>query len=58
MYVISFDNIKVFAEPGEILLEVAKRNGIYIPSLCYLKGIDPPKERCGLCIVEIEGEGI
>lgn len=40
---------------GEILLKVAKENGVRIPHLCY----DPrlkPYGACRLCLVEIKGE--
>jgi len=57
MYKVTFDGKEVQAKPGEVLIEVARRNGVFIPSLCYLKGV-PPVNPCGLCVVEIEGEGI
>jgi len=41
-------------EEGETILEVAKRNNIYIPVMCYLKEITPTGA-CRLCLVEIEG---
>jgi len=40
--------------PGETILEVAKRNGIDIPTLCYLKGASPTGA-CRICLVEVEG---
>jgi len=57
----SFQNIVVINgqespfTKGETILEVALRNGIEIPTLCYLRGASPPG-RCGLCLVEIEGQ--
>jgi NADH dehydrogenase/NADH:ubiquinone oxidoreductase subunit G len=39
---------------GETILEVARRNNIYIPVMCYLKEITPTGA-CRLCLVEIEG---
>ncbi len=41
-------------EPGETILEVASRNGIHIPTLCYLKGTTPTGA-CRVCVVEVEG---
>jgi predicted molibdopterin-dependent oxidoreductase YjgC len=38
-------------KPGETILEVALRNGVFIPSLCYLKGATPTGA-CRICIVE------
>jgi predicted molibdopterin-dependent oxidoreductase YjgC len=40
--------------PGETLLQVARRNGIAIPTLCYLKGATPTGA-CRICLVEVEG---
>jgi len=40
--------------PGETILEVARRNGIDIPTLCYLKGASPTGS-CRICVVEVEG---
>ena len=39
---------------GESILDVAKRNGIDIPVMCYLEHITPTGA-CRLCLVEIEG---
>lgn len=41
-------------DPGETILEVARRNNIDIPTLCYLKGATPTGE-CRICVVEVEG---
>lgn len=49
---------EISAYPGEILLEVARRANIYIPSLCFLKDKKSPDHPCGLCVVKVEGEGI
>jgi predicted molibdopterin-dependent oxidoreductase YjgC len=38
-------------KPGDTILEVARRNDIYIPTLCYLKGATPTGA-CRICIVE------
>jgi len=38
-------------EPGETILQVARRNGIFIPTLCYLKGATATGA-CRICIVE------
>jgi predicted molibdopterin-dependent oxidoreductase YjgC len=42
-------------EPGETLLETARRNDIDIPTLCHLKGAMPTGV-CRVCVVEVEGE--
>ena len=41
-------------EPGETILEVARRNDIDIPTLCHLKGANPTGV-CRVCVVEVEG---
>jgi len=38
---------------GETILQVAERNGIHIPTLCYLKGASPTGA-CRICLVEVE----
>jgi len=40
-------------EPGETILEVARRNDIDIPTLCYLKGATPTGA-CRMCLVEVK----
>ncbi len=42
-------------EQGDTILEVARRNEIDIPTLCYLKGA-APSGKCGVCVVEVEGQ--
>ena len=53
---IIIDGKECIAENGEYILQIAKRNGINIPTLCYsesLKGLSA----CRICIVEIEERG-
>ncbi|WP_280152378.1 formate dehydrogenase subunit alpha [Piscinibacter sp. XHJ-5] len=45
----------VSASAGETLLQVAKREGIAIPHLCYKDGLGQPGN-CRACMVEIAGE--
>ncbi|MEQ8224071.1 MAG: NADH-dependent [FeFe] hydrogenase, group A6, partial [Candidatus Eremiobacterota bacterium] len=45
----------VEATPGQTILEVAQDNGVYIPTLCHLKGARPTGS-CRICVVEIEGQ--
>lgn len=50
-------NNKVFsATQGESILEVLRRNGIYVPTLCNLKNLFPTGA-CRLCMVEIKPLG-
>jgi predicted molibdopterin-dependent oxidoreductase YjgC len=41
-------------EPGDTILQVARRNSIDIPTLCYLKGASPTGA-CRICIVDVKG---
>jgi formate dehydrogenase major subunit/NADH-quinone oxidoreductase subunit G len=43
------------APTGTSILRAAINNGIYIPSLCYIREADPALSACRLCMVEIEG---
>ena len=45
---------EVIAQEDEMLLDVLRRNGIKILTLCHLKGFSPTGA-CRLCVVEIEG---
>lgn len=53
---LTVDNKVIQGDWGRNLLEVCLENGIYIPNLCYIKGIKRPLASCRLCFVEIEGE--
>lgn len=39
---------------GQTILQVARANGIHIPTLCYLEGLTP-WGGCRMCIVEVKG---
>jgi formate dehydrogenase major subunit len=49
------DGKPLSAQPGETLLQAAKRAGVAIPHLCYKEGLRPDGN-CRACVVEIEGE--
>jgi formate dehydrogenase major subunit len=51
---ITIDGRKLAYTPGETILEVARRNGIFIPTLCHIKGAQPTGA-CRICVVEIKG---
>ena len=42
------------ADAGDTILKVARANGIEIPTLCFLKGVNEPA-CCRVCVVEVEG---
>lgn len=48
------DGVQCFAEPGQNIVEAAAANGIYIPTLCHLKGVIPSGS-CRVCNVKING---
>ena len=51
---LNIDDREVLGLPGQTILEVAKENNIFIPTLCY----DERAEiygSCGICVVEVEG---
>ena len=40
------------AKPGQTIMEAARENGVFIPSLCYLDGIKPAGS-CRVCNVKV-----
>jgi predicted molibdopterin-dependent oxidoreductase YjgC len=53
---LTINDQKVTAEPGMTVLEAARANDIYIPTLCYAPKL-APFGGCRLCVVEIEKRG-
>ena len=45
------------AQEGEFILNIARRNNIYIPALCYLSECSPTLA-CRLCLVEADGKRV
>jgi len=41
-------------DPGQTILEAAEANGVFIPTLCYMKGVAPAGV-CRICVVEVKG---
>jgi bidirectional [NiFe] hydrogenase diaphorase subunit len=52
MISLSINNKKIETEEGLTILEVARNNGIYIPTLCYHEALKP-YGACRLCLVEL-----
>lgn len=50
---LTIDGKEVTASPGQTILEVARENGIHIPTLCYFKGTTNVGA-CRVCAVEVE----
>ncbi len=52
---LTLDGRTVSASPGETLLDVTRREGVDIPTLCAEDRVDPMGS-CRMCLVEIEGQ--
>jgi [NiFe] hydrogenase diaphorase moiety small subunit len=50
----TIDGVEVKSNQGETIIEAADRAGIYIPRLCYLKGL-VPHGSCRVCTVMVNG---
>ncbi len=51
---IYIDGKEYLAQSGNYLLQAAKENGIYIPTLCNYEGVKP-KGSCRVCICKVNG---
>ncbi|MCX8118929.1 MAG: 2Fe-2S iron-sulfur cluster-binding protein [Desulfobacterota bacterium] len=57
MLTLTIDGREIQADPGEKVLWVALRSGIYIPHLCAMEDGELSFGGCRLCLVEVEVEG-
>lgn len=55
MIEITIDGQKILANENDSILETARKNGIFIPAICYLSGCSATLA-CKLCMVEIDGK--
>ena len=55
--IIKIDGKECICEKGETLLTIARRNGIFIPTLCHHDSQEEGMGACRLCIVEINERG-
>ncbi|PHS25936.1 MAG: NADP oxidoreductase [Methylophaga sp.] len=51
---ITIDGQQINARTGDNIIDVAAKNGVYIPSLCYVKG-KPCLGTCRICSVKVDG---
>jgi len=51
---ITVDDKDIKARRGEYIVDAARRNGIYIPTLCNLPGVKPAGS-CRICTVSVNG---
>jgi predicted molibdopterin-dependent oxidoreductase YjgC len=56
MPTVTIDGKPCEAQAGETILQVARRNGIWIPTLCYHEALEPYAS-CRICMVEIDRGG-
>ena len=52
---ISINGTQIEAKEGDNLVQVARQNDIFIPSLCYFEHIEPPLGTCRVCTCSIDG---
>ena len=51
--IVTVNGKEIEAAPGELVIEAAERNGIYIPRFCYHPRMEPVG-MCRMCVVEID----
>ncbi len=51
---VTIDGKECQAEYGQTILEIARGNDIYIPTMCYLTKVEPIAS-CRMCVVDVEG---
>jgi [NiFe] hydrogenase diaphorase moiety small subunit len=51
---LTIDGQQIEARPGQTILEAAEAAGVYIPRLCWMKGLSPFGS-CRLCTVRVNG---
>jgi [NiFe] hydrogenase diaphorase moiety small subunit len=51
---IEIDGVSCQAEEGQKIIDAARSNGVYIPSLCNYPGIKPAGS-CRVCVVKVNG---
>ena len=51
------DGKTCFAEKGQTLIDAAKDNGVYIPSLCHVEGVKASGS-CRICNVKVNGRNM
>ncbi|MBC8419264.1 MAG: molybdopterin-dependent oxidoreductase [Desulfobacterales bacterium] len=52
--IITIDGRQFYFDGEETILEVARRNGVFIPTLCHIRGARPTGA-CRVCVVEVKG---
>ncbi len=52
--ILTIDDREIDASPGQTILEAADEAGVYIPRLCWMKGLSPAGS-CRVCTVRVNG---
>jgi len=51
------DDKVCYATPGQTIMDAARDNGVFIPSLCHVEGIKPAGS-CRICNVKVNGRNM
>jgi [NiFe] hydrogenase diaphorase moiety small subunit len=51
------DGKTCYAQPGQSLIDAARDNGVFIPSLCHVEGLKPAGS-CRICNVKVNGRNM
>ena len=51
------DGKACYARPGQSVIDAARENGVYIPSLCHVEGIKPAGS-CRICNIKVNGRNM
>jgi len=54
MITVTIDGKSCEAQYGQTILDIARANSIYIPTMCYLTKVEPIAS-CRMCVVAVEG---
>ena len=53
----TIDGKTLTAEPGQVIVDAAAEQGVYIPTLCHMKG-EKPAGSCRICTVKVNGRSM
>jgi bidirectional [NiFe] hydrogenase diaphorase subunit len=54
VFTVEIDGREVGAKEDQTILQVARENGLEIPTLCFMEGLSPVGA-CRMCLVEVQG---
>ncbi len=53
---ITMDGQSYQVKQGKNLVDVAREHGLYIPTLCHFREVNPPLGTCRICTVQVDGK--